>query len=269
MLIPTQKAYAKLVGPNWVHYMLKHECVLGRSAVSADVALMGDVSISRRHVLIRFSAELQAYEISVLGRNGIFVNGSFMKNGEQPRILSSHTDLIIGRNNPSLVTFYLPRQCTENRDISTTNSSNSLYGNSNGNNNAVPNMVTMVGTLLIRSDVPLTAPQIYTELLKTRVRVLETLGSKSVIESSIRGAITGNPHIFETHSAYNLTKQAELCGVGNGTVYKQAGFSVRKDYRLRFLKDNAAEFNGSANDAAANGQLHGVVHRKMAISGQI
>jgi len=216
--VGTKRAYAKIVGPGWIHYMMNPQCIMGRGPSVSDIALLGDPSISRKHVSIDFSPEYQKFEIKVLGLNGIFVNGDFLCKGDRPRTIYSHTDIIIGRENPFLITFYLP--CQDN----TSNKAGDSGNVKNKKKSDEVGMVVLVGTILIHSDIPLTPDEIYQRLLKTRVRLLETLGSPSVIMSSIRGVIMGNPHMFETVSAYDMTKRAEV--VGENRVYNLAGFTI-------------------------------------------
>lgn len=224
----TQKAYAKIVGPGWIHYMMTPCVILGRGPASVDVVLGGDSSVSRRHAKIEFSPDLQAFEISVIGKNGIFVNGVFLRHGERPRLLCSHTDIIIGRNSPVLMTFYLPRSELARRGVQSDPEPD------------VPSMVTMVGQLLIAAGRPLNSDEIYDKLLSTRVRLVERLGPRKVIESSIRAAITGNSHIFETVAAFDLDARARKCGE-LVPKHKSAAFSVKKDHQLRFLRAAASE----------------------------
>ena len=238
----TVKAYAKIVGPGWVHYMLKPVCILGRGPASVDIVIGKDVSISRQHVKISFSPDMQGFEISVIGKNGIFVNGDFLRQGEQPRLLRSHTDIIIGRSQPSLITFYLPRhEPTKNSDDDAPSPTKSG-----------PSMVSMVGQLLITSPKPLNSCQIYEKLVKTRVRLLENLGSRSAIESSIRSAITGNPHIFEIIPAFDMQKRDEIVGEPS-KPHTLAGFTVKKNHRLRFLQASTKEAETNGKRSTSNG----------------
>jgi len=52
----------------------------------------------------------------------------------------------------------------------------------------------------------------------------------------------GNPHMFETVSAYEMTKRSEAAG--EDRVYNLTGFTVRKEHRLRFFKASANKSSG-------------------------
>lgn len=241
----TQKSYAKIVGPGWIYYMMTPCVILGRGPASADIVIGSDSSVSRRHAKIEFSPDLQAFEISVIGKNGMFINGEFLRHGERPRLLRSHTDIIIGRHSPVLMTFYLPRSELARKGVQSEPEPDT------------PSMVTMIGQLLISAEKALNADEIFDKLMETRVRLLEKLGSRQVIESSIRAAIMGNSHIFETVAAFDLDAQARLCGE-KVTKNKRAGFLVRKEHRMRFLRSSVSE------DNAANGNH--VTHSSVPVS---
>lgn len=229
-----RKAYAKLTTPTGIFYMVTPTIVLGRGPSSVDLILPGDTSISRRQAQIDFLPDLQHFEIRVIGKNGIFVDGTFLRSGDAPRTLRSHTDIIIGRGTPQLLTFFLPsNRAAENKP--------------NKPPGVAPSMLSMVGQVLIAADGPLDAEEIYQRVKQTCARVIDTLGSRAVIEASIRAAIEGNAHIFQAHAAYDLDAQERLVDPGRKTVGRtHAAFSVREKHRLRFLKARRPEEDGDA-----------------------
>ncbi len=166
------------------------------------------------------------------------MNGEFLRNCDRPMQLRSHSDIVIGRSKARLLTFYLPSSKVKDRKTPIANGAA-----------AGPSMLSMVGQLLITAGKPLNADEIYDRLVATRVRLLETLGSKQAIESAIRAAICGNSHIFETHSVLDLDGMAAHCGDMNPKKHTLAAFTVRKEHMLRFLKARAnANGNGKGRD---------------------
>ncbi len=63
-----RKAYAKIIGPNGIFYMMTPTIVIGRGPATVDLVISGDPSVSRRHAQIDFSPDLQMFEISVIGK---------------------------------------------------------------------------------------------------------------------------------------------------------------------------------------------------------
>ncbi|KAA8494830.1 Fork head protein-like 2 [Porphyridium purpureum] len=126
-----RRAYAKLVGAQFVWYMTKFEAVLGRALEAAsgganggvelvDVAFR-DPQVSRRHAVIRYSAIENAFELHVLGKNGVYVNGRLCTKHDPPVILVSQTELRIGgksgdpdtrERSGTTLTFILPAAST-------------------------------------------------------------------------------------------------------------------------------------------------------------
>lgn len=72
--------YAKLVGENVVFYMYKFSATLGRGTrgdETADFLVSTDNVISRLHARIYYSLMEQGFELEVLGKNGVYVNGRY------------------------------------------------------------------------------------------------------------------------------------------------------------------------------------------------
>ncbi|CAK9438276.1 uncharacterized protein LODBEIA_P25070 [Lodderomyces beijingensis] len=80
-------AYATLEFDNTVFYVQTLQVVLGRKSQdeliqqNVDVHLSEKKAISRRHAKIFYNFGTQRFEISVLGKNGAFVNESFVEKG--------------------------------------------------------------------------------------------------------------------------------------------------------------------------------------------
>lgn len=83
------KAYAKLSGENWIFYVNKLSITLGRNSKNGgggeesgscvDVNLDRSPTVSRKHARLDFNFHTRKWEIMCLGRNGLRVNGYFVK----------------------------------------------------------------------------------------------------------------------------------------------------------------------------------------------
>lgn len=229
-----RKAYAKLDTPNGVVYMVTPTLTLGRGPASVDVPLPGDTSISRLHARIDFLPDLQHFEVRVLGKNGIFVDGSFLRAGDKPKVLRSHTDLIIGRGSPQLLTFYLPAHRPSGARPPPKGGASSKAAPAS----APASMLSLVGQVLIAADAPLDAGEIYARVVSLPGgRAVEMLASGEAVRASVRAAVEGNAHIFEVHPAYDMDARERIGDPGRKAAPRtHAAFSVREMYRLRFLK---------------------------------
>jgi hypothetical protein len=82
---PRVSAYARLDFPSFTFYVQTLQVSLGRSAEKGsgmvDVDLGPVKAISRRHAKIFYNFGTQRFELSVLGRNGAFVDDAFVDTG--------------------------------------------------------------------------------------------------------------------------------------------------------------------------------------------
>lgn len=82
---PRVSAYARLDFPSFTFYVQTLQVILGRSAENGtgmvDVDLGPVKAISRRHAKIFYNFGTQRFELSVLGRNGAFVDDNFIDTG--------------------------------------------------------------------------------------------------------------------------------------------------------------------------------------------
>lgn len=79
-------AYAKLNFENYTFYVQTLQVILGRKVEgdltnSVDVHLGDKKAISRKHVKIFYNFGTQRFELSVMGRNGAFIDDSFVETG--------------------------------------------------------------------------------------------------------------------------------------------------------------------------------------------
>ncbi|AOA65234.1 Ribosomal protein (RP) transcription regulator [Komagataella phaffii] len=78
-------AYARLDFEKSMFYVQTLQVVLGRNPDSnhhtVDVDLGNIKSVSRRHAIIHYNFAAQRFELSVLGRNGAFINDTFVESG--------------------------------------------------------------------------------------------------------------------------------------------------------------------------------------------
>eukprot|EP00658_Telonema_sp_P-2_P018175 TRINITY_DN17130_c0_g1_i14.p1 TRINITY_DN17130_c0_g1~~TRINITY_DN17130_c0_g1_i14.p1 ORF type:complete len:132 (+),score=33.40 TRINITY_DN17130_c0_g1_i14:68-463(+) len=96
--------YAKLYGPNLVHYLNTHTLHLGREqkAPGEILQLADDKNISRKHATIQFEPARGLFELVVHGKNGATVAEPSTRvpvqitPGSQPYSLNSGTLIKIG-----------------------------------------------------------------------------------------------------------------------------------------------------------------------------
>lgn len=83
--VPRVSAYARLDFPSFTFYVQTLQVILGRGAESGgsvvDVDLGSAKAISRKHAKIFYNFGTQRFELSVLGRNGAFVDDKFVETG--------------------------------------------------------------------------------------------------------------------------------------------------------------------------------------------
>lgn len=107
--------FARLVGEGGLDYILrKYECTMGRrsKAANQDVVLGDVMSISRNHAEIKWSFDTQCWELHILGKNGVTVDGTLYTPEHSPVELQSQSMLQIGDR-----TFYflLPKDLSRAR----------------------------------------------------------------------------------------------------------------------------------------------------------
>lgn len=100
------KAYAKVAAQDWTFYITKLVVNIGR----APETMYGETDdenqihidlgpakiVSRNHAVIRFDTKEEEWLLDVVGRNGVKVDGTFVKSTEGPQRLSSGEVLEIG-----------------------------------------------------------------------------------------------------------------------------------------------------------------------------
>ena len=95
LLAGPQHAYAKLEGEDFAYYMTSLGIVLGRAAggplplPQVDVVLGTTKIISRQHARIDYNFETRAFELTVLGKNGAYVDNHYYPPGAPPILLES------------------------------------------------------------------------------------------------------------------------------------------------------------------------------------
>jgi hypothetical protein len=109
------QAYAKLAGANWTYYVKTLSIIIGREpdlitsmntrsnqsndkdsndkdstegSPSIDLNLGPSKNVSRRHAKIEYSLHERTWECSVLGRNGVKINGQSHRDGQQVDLVS-------------------------------------------------------------------------------------------------------------------------------------------------------------------------------------
>jgi predicted component of type VI protein secretion system len=189
-----RRAYAKLQlqGPgNVVYYMTEFRATFGRGP-GVDFKVSDDLAISRRHARIEYSAEAQAFELIVLGKNGAFVNGAFLRKTDHPHPLASQTEISFGKTNPVMLLFLLP--CAQHASIPHKPQAKRPRS-----------LLTMVGQVILGSDDGrLSADEIVAELRSQHPAYADSIGEPSILISSVRHALTANQHIFVVHPALDL-----------------------------------------------------------------
>ncbi|KAI9017719.1 fork head domain-containing protein [Gaertneriomyces semiglobifer] len=96
-LIPSV-AYAKLEGVDHVYPITKTDILLGRRCLEADqidVHLGDSNAISRSHAKISYNFDKQKFELYVLGKNGVWINGHHVQRTAPPVELNHGTKIRI------------------------------------------------------------------------------------------------------------------------------------------------------------------------------
>ncbi|KFM26227.1 Fork head transcription factor 1 [Auxenochlorella protothecoides] len=95
-----QCGFARLLGKDVDYIVRKYEIVLGRrsKASTLDVILGDFMSVSRQHARILYSFPSARWELQVLGKNGVAVDGVTYLPGGDPVPLASRALLQIGQD---------------------------------------------------------------------------------------------------------------------------------------------------------------------------
>jgi hypothetical protein len=227
-----------------VYYMTDFRATFGRGP-GVDLQVSSDLAISRVHARIEYCAEAQAFELRVLGKNGAYVNGVFLRSGDAPVALQSQTEITFGKSNPVCLVFLLP--CAEH-------------------SRGVPqkleprrprSLVMAVGQILLASPMGRLSAAEIVRVLRERYReYADSIGSLPILESSVRHALTSNQQLFCVHPALELEANVHDADVmmfearefkaQMPEAYRQAPprqtaaqFSVSPDHVVRFLGDKA------------------------------
>ena len=110
------QAYAKLKFENFSFYVQTLSLILGRQVTDSDkidVHLGSSKSISRKHARIYYNFALQCFEITIMGKNGAFLNDKFVDQGQTVPLLHK-TKIQIGE-----IAFYflLPKADDEDAEL--------------------------------------------------------------------------------------------------------------------------------------------------------
>mmetsp|Transcript_35095 Transcript_35095/g.98955 ORF Transcript_35095/g.98955 Transcript_35095/m.98955 type:complete len:151 (-) Transcript_35095:226-678(-) len=98
---PLKAGFAKLVGVHGLdldYTIQKYEVILGRRSKSTqcDVILGDSMSISRVHAKIAYNFSKRMWELTVPGKNGLYINRVLYTPDSQPAILTTCSLLEIG-----------------------------------------------------------------------------------------------------------------------------------------------------------------------------
>ncbi|RCH84511.1 Pre-rRNA-processing protein fhl1, partial [Rhizopus azygosporus] len=79
-----EQAYAKLEGDNFCYYIRNFQVTLGRTTKvpdRVDIPLGNAKSVSRQHAQLFYNFTKQQFEMTVFGKNGVFVDERFIEKG--------------------------------------------------------------------------------------------------------------------------------------------------------------------------------------------
>lgn len=108
-----RSGFAVLQGEGIEYYVKKYEVVMGRTSKSTnlDIVLGDNMNISRQHATITYNFDIQAFELKVLGKNGVSVNNELYTPSSPPLELKSQDFLQVG---DKAFYFLLPRDAGRN-----------------------------------------------------------------------------------------------------------------------------------------------------------
>lgn len=107
-------AYAKLQGDGLEYFIRKYEVLLGRKSKSTelDIVLGDNMNISRQHAKIAYNFALGVFELTVMGKNGVTVNGILHTPSSAPQQLYTQDFLQVGEQK---FFFLLPKGTSRRR----------------------------------------------------------------------------------------------------------------------------------------------------------
>lgn len=226
------QAYAKIAGLGWEYYMTKPKIILGRggSECECDVVLSRDSAVSRQHFSIRFAPEHQAIEVENYSKNGILVNGDFIRRYSAPILLRSQAEIAYGKLDHQRITLLLP---VANRG--------SVQRKKSSHASFIP-LIQWIGEILV-SGTPSTPSEITTKLRQKYSKELQALDN-SALANSVRHILTQNDHVFcvveddtKSSTVGNVAGSLEMgirsCDKNDGTV---ARYGLRPEEKGRFVQ---------------------------------
>lgn len=219
--------------------MHEYRLTFGRGP-GVDFVVTSDRTVSRMHGFIEYSSQSESFELHVLGKNGVFLNGTFVDRGARPQPLSSQTEITIGSEEPVIVMFYLPCGTQSNtmpQPLPT-----------------IPTpLIDEVGHVLVSSETgKLNAQGIcdavlalrkpgHSNLEKLAPNKRETEEQENILASSIRHVIVSNPHIFTVHPAVELERNVHEADLFSPS--RKASMEVPEKSKGPPRKVGAAEFS--------------------------
>lgn len=107
-------AFAKLQGDGLEYFVRKYEVLLGRKSKSTelDIVLGDNMNISRQHAKIAYNFSLGVFELTVMGKNGVTVNGILHTPSSAPQQLYTQDFLQVGEQK---FFFLLPKGTSRRR----------------------------------------------------------------------------------------------------------------------------------------------------------
>lgn len=107
-------AFAKLQGDGLEYFIRKYEVLLGRKSKSTelDIVLGDNMNISRQHAKIAYNFSLGVFELTVMGKNGVTVNGILHTPSSAPQQLYTQDFLQVGEQK---FFFLLPKGTSRRR----------------------------------------------------------------------------------------------------------------------------------------------------------
>ncbi|DBB04401.1 hypothetical protein WJX77_002015 [Trebouxia sp. C0004] len=120
-------AFAKLQGDGLEYFVRKYEVWLGRKSKSTelDIVLGDNMNISRQHAKIAYNFSLGVFELTVMGKNGVTVNGILHTPSSAPQQLYTQDFLQVGEQK---FFFLLPKGTSRRRPPSASPPANKPEG---------------------------------------------------------------------------------------------------------------------------------------------
>lgn len=238
------QAYAKIVGFGWEYYMTKPKIILGRGGndISCDVLLCNDSAVSRQHFWIRFAPEHQAIEVKNLSKNGILIDGEFVRRDSDPVLLTSQAEIAYGKEENMRVSLLLPAPTRGQLRKSPQAS-------------FIP-LIQWIGEILV-TDSALTPRAIHDKLRNSHAKELQNIEDYALF-NSVRHVLTQNDHIFhvvgsalESLPASSAPSQALAGKTSLPADVPVAKFALRVEEKDRFVQ--FAQTSHALKASASNG----------------